>query len=75
MCLYRRFQVLHRVEQAALEDASAAALPHDPDAAFGVQLSRKAAVLVERTGLTQSPAPLGLVLKPLSRGDHIATGL
>lgn len=75
MCLYRRFQVLHRVEQAALEDTSAAALPHDPDAAFGVQFSRKAAVLIVRTGLTQSPAPLCLVLKLLSLSDRITSRL
>lgn len=73
--LHSRFQVLHCVEQAALEDASAAALPHDPDAALRVHLTRWAAMLIVRTGLTQSPAPLCLTLKLLGLTDDLTAGL
>lgn len=75
MCLRRWLQVLHGVEQAALQDPRAAALPHDPDAALFVQLARRAAALVVSTGLTQSPAPLRLVLNLLGLANGIAAGL
>lgn len=75
VCLRGRFQILHCVEQAALEDPGAAALTHDPDAALLVQLTCWAAVLVVSTGLTQSPTPLGLILELLSLTDDITAGL
>lgn len=75
MCLRRWLQVLHGVEQAALQDPGAAALPHDPDAALLVQLAHRAAALVVSTGLTQSPAPLRLILNLLGLDDGIAAGL
>lgn len=73
--LRRWLQVLHGVEQAALEDPGAAALPHNSDAALLVLLTCWAAVLVVSTGLTQRPAPLCLVLNLLGLADHIAAGL
>lgn len=52
MCLHSWFKVLHRVKQAALEDTSTAALPHDSDAALRVHLTGWTAMLIVRTGLT-----------------------
>lgn len=75
MRLCRWLQVLHGIEQAALQDPGTAALPHDPDAALLVLLTRWAAVLVVSAGLTQRPAPLRLVLNPLGLADDIAAGL
>lgn len=69
------FQVLHCVEQAALEDPGAAALPHDPDAGLFVQFGRRAAVLVVGTGLAQSPTPLSFIFKFLGLADDFAAGL
>lgn len=75
MGLYGGLQVLHCVQQAALKDSSTAALTHDPDAALRVQFSRRAAVLIVCTGLTQSPAPLRLILDLLSLRDPVTAGL
>lgn len=75
MRLCSRFQVLHGVKQAALEDTGAAALTHDPNAALLVQLTRRTATLVESTGLAQGPAPLGFILKLLGLTDDITAGL
>lgn len=75
MRLHVRFKVLHCVKQAALEDTGTAAPPHDPDAALSVELTWQTAMLVVPTGLTQSPAPLGLTLKLLSLADHVTAGL
>lgn len=75
VCLRCWLQVLHGVEQAALQDSGTAALPHNPDAALLVQLTCWAAVLVVSTGLTQRPAPLRLILNPLGLADDIAAGL
>lgn len=75
MRLCRRLQVLHRVEQAALKDTGTAALTHDPDAALFVQFTSWAAVLIVRTGLAQSPAPLSLILELLGFTDDITAGL
>lgn len=73
--LHCRFQVLHCAEQAALEYASTATLPHDPDAALSVHFGGRAAVLIVRTDLTQSPTPLLLALELLGFTDHITAGL
>lgn len=70
-----RLQVLHGVEQAALEDAGAAALPHDSDAALLVQVSRCAAMLIVSTSLTQSPTPLSFIFQLLGLADDITAGL
>lgn len=75
MRLCRRLQVLHGVEQAALEDTGAATLPHDPDAGLFIYLARRAAVVVVRTGLAQNPATLGFILKLLGLSDDITAGL
>lgn len=68
------FQVLHGVQQAALKDAGAAALTHDPDAALLLLVAGQAAVLVVRTGLAQSPAPLSFILKLLGFSDDVTAG-
>lgn len=70
-----RFQVLHCVQQAALEDTGAAALPHDPDAALLVSFARWAATLIVCTGLAQSPTPLSFIWKLLGLTDDITAGL
>lgn len=75
MRLCSRFQVLHCVKQAALKDAGAAALTHDPDAALFVQFTSWTAMLIVRTGLAQSPTPLGFILKLLGLTDDITAGL
>lgn len=75
MRLCSRFQVLHCVKQAALEDTGAATLTHDPDAALLVQLTRWAAMLIVCTGLAQSPTPLSFILKLLGLTDDITAGL
>lgn len=75
MRLRSRFQVLHCVKQAALEDVGAAALTHDPDAALLVQLPRWTAMLVVCTGLTQSPTPLCFILKLLGLTNDITARL
>lgn len=69
------FQALHCVKQAALEDAGAATLTHDPDAALLVQFPRWTALLVVCTGLTQSPTPLCFILKLLGLTDDITARL
>ena len=75
MRLRSRFQVLHCIKQAALEDTGAATLTHDPDAALLFQFPRWAAMLVVCTGLTQSPTPLCFILKLLGLTDNITAGL
>lgn len=75
MRLCGRLQVLHGVQQTALEHPGAAALPHDPDAALFVQFTSWAAVLVVCTGLTESPTPLSFILKLLRLTDDITAGL
>lgn len=74
MCLCGWFQVLHRVEQAALKHAGAAALTHDPNAALLVLLARWAAVLIVRTGLAESPTSLSFILKLLCFSDDVTAG-
>lgn len=74
-CLRSGLQVLHSVEQAALEDTGAATLAHNPDAALFVQFAWWAAMLVKRTSLAQSPAPLCLILNLLHLTDDITAGL
>lgn len=69
------FQVLHRVEQAALKHAGAAALAHDPDAARLLPIAGQAAVLIVRTGLAEGPAPLSFILKLLGFSDGVTAGL
>lgn len=71
MRLCSRFQVLHCVKQAALEDTGAATLTHDPDAGLFVQFTRWAAMLIVCTGLAQSPTPLSFILKLLGFTDDI----
>jgi len=69
-------QVVHGVEQAALEHPGATDLAHDPDAGLGPRVGRRgAAVLVEAAGLAQGPAPLPLVLEPLGLVDELTAGL
>lgn len=75
MRLCSRFQVLHCVKQAALEDTGAATLTHDPDAALLVQFTWWAAMLIVGTGLAQSPTPLSFILKLLGLTDDITAGL
>lgn len=75
MCLRGWFQVLHRVKQAALKNAGAAALTHDPDAALLLLIAGQAAVLIVHTGLAESPTPLSFILKLLGFSDDVTAGL
>lgn len=74
LCLRGWFQVLHGVQQAALKNAGAAALTHDPDAALLLLIAGQAAVPIVGTGLAQSPAPLSFVLKLLGFRDDVTAG-
>lgn len=74
MCLRGWFQVLHRVKQAALQHAGAAALTHDPDAALILLLAGWAAALIVRTGLAESPTSLSFILKLLGFNDDVTAG-
>lgn len=73
MCLRGWFQVLHRDKQAALKNAGTAALTHDPDAAL-LLIAGQAAVLIVRTGLAESPAPLSFILKLLGFSNDVTAG-
>lgn len=75
MCLRSWFQALHCVKQAALEDAGATTLTHDPDAALLLHFPRWTAMLVVCTGLAQSPTPLCFILKLLGFTDDITARL
>lgn len=74
MCLRGRFQVLHGVKQAALKNAGAAALTHDPDAALLLLIAGWAAVLIVRTGLAESPTSLSFILELLGLRDDVTAG-
>lgn len=74
MCLHGWFQVLHRVQQAALKNAGAAALTHDPDAALLLVIAGEAAVLIVGTGLAESPTPLSFIRKLLGFRDDVTAG-
>lgn len=73
--LCSRFQLLHRVQQAALEDTGTATLSHDPDATLFVQFTSWAAMLIVCTHLAQSPTLLSFILKFLGLTDDITAGL
>ena len=66
---------MHSVKKAALQNPSTAALSHDTDAAFFVQLQGQTAVLVKSTGLTQSPAALSLIRELLGFTDDLTAWL
>lgn len=74
-CLCDRLQVLHSVKQSAMQDTSAAALPHDSDARVFAQLHRCAAASVKATGLTEQPAPLAFIWFLLSMKDRFTAWL